>query len=129
MAAGRTPQLTSKLAPWNRFEQDALDSTVRRRVFCAGRTQVVLCELGHHPEFPAVHVHPVDQVTTVLTGSVEALIDGKRFRVSAGRCLHVAAGTPHALRAWDPQGAETLNVFPAGEPSPPTDPAPLVSLR
>jgi len=108
------PQSTAKLAPWNRFERDALDSKIRRRVYSARRSQVVLCEI-RSSEFPTAHIHPVDQVTIVLRGTVEALVDGRRIDLSEGRTVTIPAGTPHAIRACDPDGAETLTVFPAGE--------------
>ena len=79
-----SPQTTARVAPWNRFDRDALDDRVRRRLYTEGRSQIVVCEISSE-DFPAVHIHPVDQVTTVLRGRVEILLDGKRHPCAAGR--------------------------------------------
>lgn len=40
-------------------------------------------------------------------------MDGDRHEFTRGHSIRVPAGTPHAIRAADGEGAETLNVFPA----------------
>jgi len=107
------PGITARVAPWNEFDQDALDRSVRRRVFSARRSQIVLCEIRDR-EFPPIHVHPVDQITVVIRGGAEAIVDGRRVPLSEGRALHVPAGVPHAIRACDGGRADTLTVLSAG---------------
>ena len=100
---------TSRVASWTR-EDAALDTRIRRRLFSARRTMIVLC--GSVPEpFGADHVHSLDQITIVLRGDVEARVNGVVTALGPGRSIRVTAGTPHALRCAGPAPSQTLNLF------------------
>jgi quercetin dioxygenase-like cupin family protein len=45
------------------------------------------------------HAHAREQFTFVVSGSIEAEVDGRRITVPARSMLHIPAGVSHALRA------------------------------
>jgi len=57
------------------------------------------------------HQHPQDQITTVLEGAVDFLVDGQPVRLEAGQLAALPGGTPHAATVPEGGGAVTLNVF------------------
>jgi quercetin dioxygenase-like cupin family protein len=56
------------------------------------------------------HQHPQDQITTVLEGVVDFVVDGKPVRLEAGQLATLPGGTPHSATVPEP-GAVSLNVF------------------
>jgi unsaturated pyranuronate lyase len=56
------------------------------------------------------HRHPEDQITTVLRGTIEFVVDGKAITLTEGQLAALPGGTPHSATAGA-GGAETLNVF------------------
>jgi quercetin dioxygenase-like cupin family protein len=104
------PGCTARVAPWSRFEEVALDSRVRRRLFTGKRAMVVHCELLPGAVIP-LHAHKVEQFTTCLKGRIEVHFDQRTVFLAPGRAVRIPATVPHTLRVLDPGGAETLNVF------------------
>ena len=100
---------TSRVASWTR-EDAALDTRIRRRLFSARRTMIVLCRSLPEP-FGPDHVHSLDQITIVLRGCVEARVNGRVRPLGAGLSIRVPAGAPHALRCTGGGPAQTLNLF------------------
>ena len=56
------------------------------------------------------HQHPQDQITTVLEGVVDFVVDGSPVRLEAGQLAALPGGTRHSATVPD-GGAVTLNVF------------------
>ncbi len=56
------------------------------------------------------HQHPQDQITTVLEGIVDFVVDGHPVRLEAGQLATLPGGTPHSATVPQP-GAVSLNVF------------------
>ena len=56
------------------------------------------------------HQHPQDQITTVLDGAVDFVVDGQPVRLEAGQLAALPGGTPHSATVPE-GGAVTLNVF------------------
>jgi quercetin dioxygenase-like cupin family protein len=56
------------------------------------------------------HRHPQDQITTVLEGVIEFVVDGRPVRLCAGQLATLPGGTPHSATVPAP-GAVSLNVF------------------
>ncbi|HWD74074.1 MAG TPA: cupin domain-containing protein [Solirubrobacteraceae bacterium] len=56
------------------------------------------------------HRHPQDQITTVLEGVIDFVVDGRPVRLSAGQLATLPGGTPHSATVPAP-GAVSLNVF------------------
>jgi quercetin dioxygenase-like cupin family protein len=58
------------------------------------------------------HQHPQDQITTVLEGEIDFMVDGAAVRLVAGELATLPGGTPHsATLPAAGSGAVTLNVF------------------
>jgi quercetin dioxygenase-like cupin family protein len=56
------------------------------------------------------HSHPQDQVTIVLEGVVDFVVDGAPVRLTTGQLATLPGGTPHSATVPEP-GAVSLNVF------------------
>jgi quercetin dioxygenase-like cupin family protein len=56
------------------------------------------------------HQHPQDQITTVLEGAVDFVVDGRPVRLEAGQLAALPGGTRHSASV-SAGGAVTLNVF------------------
>jgi len=56
------------------------------------------------------HQHPQDQITSVLKGEVDFVVDGQTVTLHAGQCAALPGNTPHAATVGD-QGAETINFW------------------
>lgn len=56
------------------------------------------------------HSHPQDQITTVLEGVIDFVVDGRSVHLTAGQLAALPGGTPHSA-AVPASGAVTLNVF------------------
>jgi quercetin dioxygenase-like cupin family protein len=57
------------------------------------------------------HQHPQDQITQVLEGTVDFIVDGRPVRLSAGQLGALPGGTPHSATVPVEGPAVTLNVF------------------
>jgi quercetin dioxygenase-like cupin family protein len=56
------------------------------------------------------HQHPQDQITTVLEGVIDFVVDGEAVRLTEGQLATLPGGTPHSATVPAP-GAVSLNVF------------------
>lgn len=56
------------------------------------------------------HQHPEDQITTVLRGEIDFVVDGALVTLHEGELAALPGGTPHSANVGA-SGAETLNVF------------------
>jgi quercetin dioxygenase-like cupin family protein len=56
------------------------------------------------------HQHPQDQITTVLEGVIDFVVDGEVVRLTEGQLATLPGGTPHSATVPAP-GAVSLNVF------------------
>lgn len=70
--------------------------------------------------FP-VHQHPQEQITTVLTGSIEFSVDGALLVLNAGDVAVIPANVPHGARVIGNAVVETFNSL---SPRRETHPAP-----
>jgi quercetin dioxygenase-like cupin family protein len=55
------------------------------------------------------HQHPQDQITTVLSGTIDFVVDGVPVRLTAGELATLPGGTPHSASVTEP--AVSLNVL------------------
>jgi quercetin dioxygenase-like cupin family protein len=115
-ALDRTKSPTARLAPWNRFEEAALDVNVRRRLFTEGRAMVVHCNFAPDTVLPA-HLHAVEQTTTCLTGRVQVTFDDRTVVLEPGSVLQIPAYALHSLRVLGDEPAETLTIFQSEDPA------------
>jgi len=56
------------------------------------------------------HQHLQDQVTSVIEGEIDFVVDGRPVRLRAGQLATLPGGTPHSATVGDAP-AVTLNVF------------------
>lgn len=64
------------------------------------------------------HQHPQDQVTMVLEGVIDFVVDGKPVRLRAGQLATLPGGTPHSATVPDDGDAVSINVFTFRESTP-----------
>jgi quercetin dioxygenase-like cupin family protein len=57
------------------------------------------------------HDHPQDQITQVLEGTIDFVVDGADVRMTAGELATLPGGTRHSATVPDDGPAVTLNVF------------------
>lgn len=57
------------------------------------------------------HEHPQDQVTHVLDGVIDFVVDGQPVRLTAGQSAALPGGVRHSATVPDAGPAVTLNVF------------------
>jgi quercetin dioxygenase-like cupin family protein len=57
------------------------------------------------------HRHPQDQITTVLEGAIDFIVDGRPVRLTAGQLAALPGGTPHSATVPESAAAVSLNVF------------------
>lgn len=55
------------------------------------------------------HQHPQDQITTVLEGAIDFIVDGQPVHLTAGQTATLPGGTPHAAAVE--VAAVTLNIL------------------
>ena len=57
------------------------------------------------------HAHPQDQMTFVVSGAIDFVVDGRPVRLEAGQLAALPGGVPHAATVAATGGAVSLNVF------------------
>src|SRR5215470_274549 len=57
------------------------------------------------------HAHPQDQITYVVEGAIDFVVDGEPVRLSAGQLAALPGGVPHSATVPAEAGAVSLNVF------------------
>ena len=57
------------------------------------------------------HAHPQDQMTYVVSGAIDFVVDGAPVRLTAGQLAALPGGVPHSATVPASAGAVSLNVF------------------
>jgi quercetin dioxygenase-like cupin family protein len=57
------------------------------------------------------HSHPEEQITIILSGSIDFTVDGKPVTLSAGQSALIPANVPHGAVVTGPDVVETLNTM------------------
>ena len=71
---------------------------IRARIVHTDRTSQSWVELDDGVTFPTHH-HPHEQAVNVLEGTLELVVDGETYRLSAGHVFVVPPDVPHSGRA------------------------------
>lgn len=66
------------------------------------------------------HQHPQDQVTIVIAGTIDFVVDGRKLTLSEGELATIPGGSRHGATVPDGEGASALNVFTRREAPPPS---------
>jgi quercetin dioxygenase-like cupin family protein len=64
------------------------------------------------------HRHPQDQMTYVISGEIDFVVDGQAVHLRQGQFAALPGGTPHSATVRSGSGAVTLNVFTRREAPP-----------
>jgi quercetin dioxygenase-like cupin family protein len=62
--------------------------------------------------------HPQDQVTCVIEGAIDFVVDGRPVRLTAGQLATLPGGVPHAANIPTGAGVASFNVFTSRERPP-----------
>ena len=60
--------------------------------------------------YAAVHSHPHEQMMIILKGEMDAIVDGKYYRVKAGDVVQIPGDVPHGAQVLD-EDCQILEVF------------------
>jgi len=60
--------------------------------------------------YAPVHAHPHEQMMIIVKGEMDAIVDGKYFRVKAGNVIPIPGDVPHGAQTLD-ETVELLEVF------------------
>lgn len=58
-----------------------------------------------------IHAHPQDQMTFVVAGAIDFVVDARPVRLRAGQLAALPGGVPHSASVPATAGAVSLNVF------------------
>ncbi|MDX6560212.1 MAG: hypothetical protein QOD65_26 [Gaiellales bacterium] len=64
------------------------------------------------------HAHPQDQMTFVVSGAIDFVVEGVPVRLTAGQPAALPGGVPHSATVPGTDGAVSLNVFTSRERPP-----------
>jgi quercetin dioxygenase-like cupin family protein len=64
------------------------------------------------------HRHPQDQMTMVLEGVIDFVVDGQLVRLHSGQLAALPGGTPHSATVPGDADATSINVFTFRESAP-----------
>jgi len=82
-------------------EWQQVNERIRRKIFEPGdRMMSMLVDFkagGSGPE----HAHPHEQLSYVVSGSIELTIDGRKYVVQAGEQIRVPGNAPHSVVALE----------------------------
>lgn len=95
---------------WNAIPvEHPLDGIARQTVNGANQT---LVRYIYQPGsvFP-VHSHPEEQITVVLSGSIDFTVGGSALTLSAGEVTLIPSNTPHGAMVTGAEVVETLNTM------------------
>jgi quercetin dioxygenase-like cupin family protein len=95
---------------WDRISvEHPLEGVARQTVHGASQT---LVRYIYQPGsvFP-IHHHPEEQITIVLSGSIDFTVDGAPLTLTAGECALIPAHTPHGATVTASEVVETLNTM------------------
>ncbi len=85
------------------------DGVARQTVHGASQT---LVRYVYQPGsvFP-VHQHPEEQITIVLSGSIDFTVAGTPLTLTSGECALIPGNTPHGATVTRSESVETLNTM------------------
>lgn len=98
------------------FNEDIIERTMQNRFFrevlsTGPHSQVVVMCIPPGGEIGEETHDDVDQVLVFTTGEGEAILNGERNRVTAGRLVHVPAGTRHNFVNAGPDDLQLYTIY------------------
>lgn len=95
---------------WNEVSTETPLPGVTRQTVHGGNLTLVRYVYQPGSVFP-VHQHPEEQLTIVLSGSIDFTVDGQPLTLVAGQCALIPAGLPHGATVTGSEVVETLNTM------------------
>jgi quercetin dioxygenase-like cupin family protein len=89
-----------KLHLWNEIPAEALSPQMSRQVIHSQRLTIARLALKQGAVVPS-HAHANEQVTTVLTGRLRFLLDGRELELGAGETLEIGSNEAHGVVALE----------------------------
>jgi mannose-6-phosphate isomerase-like protein (cupin superfamily) len=107
------------------FNDDIIERTIQNPHFrqvlsTASHSQIVVMRIPVGGEIGEETHDDVDQVLVFVAGEGEAVLNGDRSRVAAGRLVHVPAGTRHNFVNVGPDALRLYTVYAPPEHAPGT---------
>ncbi|HKY04035.1 MAG TPA: cupin domain-containing protein [Blastocatellia bacterium] len=97
-----------ELHKWDEIAEEQITPLLTRR-FVSGEKMTVARFFLKKGCVVAAHSHPNEQMSTILSGALKFVIDGREVIVGAGETLHIPANTPHSAEAME--DTDALDVF------------------
>lgn len=107
------------------FNEDIIERTTQNRHFrevlsTGPHSQVVVMNIAAGEEIGEETHDDVDQILVFTAGEGEAILNGERNRVTAGRLVHVPAGTRHNFVNVGPDDLRLYTIYAPPEHAPGT---------
>jgi mannose-6-phosphate isomerase-like protein (cupin superfamily) len=107
------------------FNEDIIERTTQNRHFrevlsTGPHSQVVVMSIAAGEEIGEETHDDVDQILVFTAGEGEAILNGDRSRVAAGRLVHVPAGTRHNFINVGPDELRLYTIYAPPEHAPGT---------
>ena len=102
------------------FNEDIIERTTQnthfREVLSTGpHSQVVVMRIPGGGDIGEETHGEVDQILVFTAGEGEAILNGERSRVAAGRLVHVPAGTRHNIVSVGPDDLRLFTIYAPAE--------------
>ena len=97
-----------KVYKWDEIEKEEMNDLLARRCINGDRMTLAMIYLKKGCVVP-LHSHENEQMSTVFTGALKFLIDGKEIVVKPGETLRIPPLMPHAAEALE--DTEQMDVF------------------
>jgi quercetin dioxygenase-like cupin family protein len=96
------------LTKWNDVEVEAMNSRIGRQFIVGTDTMVarILLKKGAHVP---LHQHHNEQISNILEGALQFIVDGQNIVVNAGEVLCIPPNVPHEATALEDTVA--LDIF------------------
>ena len=85
---------------WDEMKKEVLSPTIGRKIISGERAMVAQVFLAKGAVVPEHH-HESEQITYILEGALEFLIEGKTIVVGAGQVLRIPSNVPHRAVALE----------------------------
>ena len=85
---------------WDSMEREVLSPTIARKIISGEKAMVAQVFLAKGAIVPE-HFHESEQITYILEGALQFLIEGREILVSKGEVLRIPSNVPHRAVAME----------------------------
>jgi quercetin dioxygenase-like cupin family protein len=98
------------VADWSDRPVDEVYPGITRQILQGERQTLVRYVYAPGSVFP-VHSHPQEQITAVISGEIEFVIEGEPIVLRGGQAAVIPANMPHGARVVGASVVETFNAL------------------